>query len=284
MTYTPDIPDKDNSVRDPVSGDLVLMRQNFQALEPMVVSGLHGLSGVDVAGAVSGEVLLYDGVDWVPGGAVGTLSGLSDTAVSGATSGQVLAWNESDWVPVTAAAGTLSGLTDTAVSGATSGQVLKWNGTSWVPGASATPALKHVRLVLSGDLEVADSVSTVISGFTEDLNVGGWVVDLDTGELQVISGITHVQGVAQLRWEGVVSGQRNVGMVLSGDAGTEDMGRDVRSSVDTNIIIHNAATWMVPVTGGEIVNLVAYQDSSNPVDAQAAGEATFLYLRGFDFS
>jgi hypothetical protein len=76
--------------------------------------------------------LVYNGAQWEAGALATSLSGLVDTAVSSPASGEMLEWDGSDWVNVAAPAGTLSGLTDTSISSPSSGQFLKWDGSDWV--------------------------------------------------------------------------------------------------------------------------------------------------------
>ncbi|MBL0139394.1 MAG: hypothetical protein IPP86_12845 [Bacteroidetes bacterium] len=85
------------------------------------VTTLDNLSDVTTTGAASGQVLKYNGTNWIPG-----------TDNTSSSSGGV---NSS---PRLSGDGTLGFPLDIAQQGASSGQVLQWNGTSWSPGSGAT--------------------------------------------------------------------------------------------------------------------------------------------------
>lgn len=111
MAYDSTVPNENNLVRT-ASGDLVKMRQNFEVLDPVATSGLHGLisggtplsgsvpylsasgtdqdwhykrldldslSGVDTSGAISGQPLTYDGSGWGPGSQIRLQGGSADS-------------------------------------------------------------------------------------------------------------------------------------------------------------------------------------------------------------
>lgn len=132
---------------------------------------LNDMNDVNTAGAVTNQVLQWNGSQWVPAtlpGSTGdnwgtqtattngTLTGNGTAglplgiAQQGATSGQVLQWNGSAWVPATISGdnwGTQTIVTNTTLTGngtaglplslsqqgAANGQVLQWNGSTWTP-------------------------------------------------------------------------------------------------------------------------------------------------------
>jgi hypothetical protein len=74
-------------------------------------------------------------------GAVATdINGLSDVVITSASNGQVLKYNGTNWINDTVAGGSgnLDGLTDVVITSASNGQVLKYNGTSWVNAAESS--------------------------------------------------------------------------------------------------------------------------------------------------
>ena len=67
------------------------------------------------------------------------LGDLSDVDTAGATTGQVLEFDGADWVPATPSAGAaaLNDLTDVSTAGATTGDVIVYNGSTWAPAAQS---------------------------------------------------------------------------------------------------------------------------------------------------
>ena len=115
---------------------------------------LNELTDVVITGTPStGQVLKYDGTNWVNGtdatgggGSATTLDELTDVVITGTpTNGQVLKYNGTNWVNGTDNVGgggggatVLDELTDVVITGTpTNGQVLKYNGTNWVNGTDS---------------------------------------------------------------------------------------------------------------------------------------------------
>jgi hypothetical protein len=74
-------------------------------------------------------------------GAVATdINGLSDVVITSASNGQVLKYNGTNWINDTVAGGSsnLDGLTDVVITSASNGQVLKFNGTNWINAAESS--------------------------------------------------------------------------------------------------------------------------------------------------
>jgi hypothetical protein len=61
-----------------------------------------------------------------------SLGDLSDVTVTTPSNGQVLSYNGTNWVNSASSAGSLSGLSDTTIGTPVNGEVLKYNGTAWV--------------------------------------------------------------------------------------------------------------------------------------------------------
>jgi len=61
-----------------------------------------------------------------------SLGDLSDVTVTTPSNGQVLSYNGTNWVNSASSAGSLSGLSDTSIGTPVNGEVLKYNGTAWV--------------------------------------------------------------------------------------------------------------------------------------------------------
>ncbi|MFN8621168.1 MAG: hypothetical protein U0869_10530 [Chloroflexota bacterium] len=96
------------------------------------------LEGVNIATTDRAWVQL--GVNSAGGGgsAVAALDDLTDVTIATPASGQVLAWNGSQWVNQAPAAHALHDLTDVAITAPAVGQVLAWTGTGWVNQAPAS--------------------------------------------------------------------------------------------------------------------------------------------------
>lgn len=226
MAYTPNIPNEANLVRG-VSGDLTLMRENFQALDP-IVSG-HLLSGSVLRGwrfgdstqaerfraTISGadpELLRFafnSGNDAAPvytdqfvlrsgGDAEFTVkvSGIDPTAAQHLTTKAYV-----DTLSGQLVSGlTLSGLSDTAVSGAASGNVLTLGGGGiWgfgPAGITTIEAATDTDLTgrVSGHVLIYDGAQWVPSGF---LTVSGL---FDTDVTGVLSGQALTWDDTLMQW------------------------------------------------------------------------------------
>ena len=94
---------------------------------------LGDLSDLDLTGAVTGDILSFNGTDWVPD----SLASLSNFALDDATdviittpaNKHALVYNGSNWINRLL---TINDLDDVVANVAVSGQVLTYNGTDWV--------------------------------------------------------------------------------------------------------------------------------------------------------
>lgn len=95
---------------------------------------LDDLTDVTIVSPSSGQVLQYNGANWVNATVTYDLDDLTDVAVAGPTTGQILEYNGALWVNVTPTAATyaLDDLTDVVINTPANGQVLKYNGAFWV--------------------------------------------------------------------------------------------------------------------------------------------------------
>jgi len=103
---------------------------------------LNALTDVSIVTPLNGEVLKYDGSNWINGvdsAGKENLVELDDVLISSLSDGQILKYNGAYWVNATDSAGptNLYELDDIFIDSALSanpltvGQVLKWNGTKW---------------------------------------------------------------------------------------------------------------------------------------------------------
>jgi len=148
-------------------------------------------------GAAVGEVLTWDGTNWVPGPAAGTVNTAGPvqgdgtaanpvTLLNGVAVGDVLIWDGAAWQIVNLATtprltgnGSAAAPFDIAQQGAATGEVLTWNGTNWAP----APALTTVNTLapIVGDGSAANPVRIQDGTANEDILVwdagtNSWVV------------------------------------------------------------------------------------------------------------
>jgi hypothetical protein len=133
------------------------------------------------------------------------LSDLNDVAATAASIGEVLKWDGAQWIPATdnvstggafnvtarlSGDGSIASPLDIAQQGATSGQVLKWNGTTWAPAnddqvtytAGAGIDLTGGVISNTGDLSNTNELQTLsLTGSNLSLSNGGGSVTLPTG-------------------------------------------------------------------------------------------------------
>lgn len=177
------------------------------------VSNIDELFNVNTAGVSAGNVLKYDGTEWVAGtddsGSGGSGIALSDLSVfsNPAYGNGSLLYNSTSGVftftPAdTSASGAtdLDGLTDVAITTPSSGQVLKYNGTSWINdvdstggggGATDVSSLTDVTLtsIQSGEVLKWNGTAWVNSSDLQGSSGGGNLVNRDSVTYQTTSAI-----------------------------------------------------------------------------------------------
>ena len=154
---------------------------------PTIPSNINDLGDVDTTGITNGQVLQYNGTNFVPvtisGGGASALDDLSDvdTTTTAPTNGDALVFDGTNFVPQAVSGGgvtTIEGLDNVDTTGVATNNVLKYDGTNWVDGSVAyaevtgTPTLSAVAT--SGDysdLTGTPTLATVAtSGDYNDLN------------------------------------------------------------------------------------------------------------------
>ena len=96
-----DLSDVDTASNEPDDGDVLTWVDADSQWEPMAPSGggsfvIGDATDVNTTGADPGDVLRYDGADWIPDDL--TLNDLSDVDTTGVATGNHLAYDGSDWV------------------------------------------------------------------------------------------------------------------------------------------------------------------------------------------
>jgi len=156
-------------------------------------SALDDLTDVTISSATTGEVLRYNGSQWVDAqlaytdlsgtpSLVTDLDGLSDVTIASAATGEVLRYNGSQWVDAQLAYSDLSntpilvtdldGLSDVTITAAATGEVLRYNGSAWV----------------DQQLDYSDlaNTPTSLSDFTND---SGFITDITAEALGDLSNV-----------------------------------------------------------------------------------------------
>lgn len=117
-----------------------------------------------------------------------TINSLSDVVISSATTGQVLKFDGTNWVNGTDATGAgstnLDGLTDVVITSATTGQILKYDGANWINAAETGGGGSMTSFSITGD----DSTTTRLIEDGETINFlgGGSVTVSVTGGDQIL--------------------------------------------------------------------------------------------------
>jgi hypothetical protein len=287
MAWEPGVPAEDNAVR---ANDLPKIRANWDMLTPMVVSGLDGLPGVEVATVSGNQVLGWTGTEW--GNIDNVLSGQADVNVVGAVSGDALVYNGVKWVP--GAGSSVSGLDDLQdvnTAGAVSGDALVYDGSGWVPSAVAGVSGDVARvacLLDSGNQIIPNNTWTQVSGTLVPYNVGGWGVS--NGAITVPSGVTHVDVLAQICWENTAFAVTKLhsNIYLNGSRLSDIPGY---GGIDTAAAAWKGSSWAtvaqqvtaldVPVSPGDVLTLHVLHSRGATLNTYGSGEdwPTFLQVR-----
>ena len=97
--------------------------------------GNHTDVDVSTAAPNVGDLLEWDGSDWVPITFGADDLDDMDTTTASPSTGDVLEWNGSNWVPATRIIDDLDDVDVTTVA-PNSGDFLKWDGSNWTPSAT----------------------------------------------------------------------------------------------------------------------------------------------------
>lgn len=133
---------------------------------------------------------------------VGSLDDLSDVTIAsaGLTSGQVLKYNGTDWVNAKLGLGDLSNV-DLTTTAPVSGNALVFNGTSWVPGASGGGSTVTISRTLTSGTKIA---TITVNGTGYDLYSSGYATRNNAGIAAVVAvDTTGIRGdLADLEYGG----------------------------------------------------------------------------------
>lgn len=252
------------------------------------------LSNVVLTSATTGDVLSYNGTNWVntaapPADISGSsINGLSDvdTATSPPSNGEGLIWNSTsgNWEPGTVNAGSvaLDDLTDVTITAAATGEVLRYNGSAWVDAQlaysdlSGTPSLAPVAT--SGDyndlinkpsipVNVDDlgdvTITSPANGQILEYNGSAWVnvANSGGGGATAIDDLTDVDTATNpptpgqvLKWDGT---NWVPGTDISGGGGSATLGRGDGGDLDTLAV---DSAFVFGVYGGGDIDTTAQDD------------------------
>ncbi|MCX7768160.1 MAG: hypothetical protein N2110_03935, partial [Flavobacteriales bacterium] len=183
--------------------------------------GLNDLTDVNTAGVSVGQVLKWDGSQWVPANDVG--GGAGDNWGT-----QVVQTNAT--LTGNGTAGSPLGI---AQMGATAGQVLKWNGTTWAPAnddnttytAGTGISISGTTITNTGDTDASNDLTTTT-------NFAGDVTGV-YNNLQIASGAV---GTAELANNAVTSAKIQDGTITGADL-------NQMSATTGQVLKWNGTTW-----------------------------------------
>ncbi len=309
MAYDATVPNATNQVRG-ASGDIAKMRANFEALEPIILSGLNSLisGGANASGAV--PIAQSAGANALWHATLLALSVLSDVDTTGAVSGNALTYNGASWAPATAVAA-LDDLTDVTAPSPSTGEIIKWNGSAWVNDTDAGGAaagfggggpfnICQATLPSGATESIPNNSITLVTGLVERINTdSAWTVTASGTIIVPASGVTHAQLFAQCTWEDTApSSDTSFREITPGriDLASNLVRLDGASGYvvarNRARAVNNAANFtaspVFAVSGGEEFGLRVWQNDGGALDVEggagANGGLTSLTIRGFDFS
>lgn len=155
-------------------------------------STLDDLTDVSLSSPSSGQILKYDGTDWVNANestGVTELEDLTDVNITSATDGQILKYDgaTSKWVNGTGGSGGASALidlTDVDITSPTGGQSLVYNATSgnW---ENRTPWVDVTGILVAGQTSITLSDTAITTNSTIDVYTDN---DIDYNSITVTTG------------------------------------------------------------------------------------------------
>lgn len=111
---------------------------NLQYAKPHIGElSVNDLQDVVITSASNGQVLKYNGTNWVnaadsTGTTISSIDDINDVAITSVSEGQVLKYNGSSWINSSEDSIDINSITDVVITAASSGQVLQYNGSNWI--------------------------------------------------------------------------------------------------------------------------------------------------------
>lgn len=151
-------------------GDTPIVSMTAATIVPATID-----AAIRAVGAQDGQALVWDGSArlWVPGASAGgDLDGLSDVTITAPSNGQVLTYNGSEWV--NGAGGSVGSIDDLSDVDTTTvppsvGQGLEWDGVNWVPA-------DHVSSIVAGNGILVSQASGSVTISTASTGVAAGTV------------------------------------------------------------------------------------------------------------
>lgn len=184
------------------------------------------------------------------------LNSLNDVVITSASSGQVLKFDGANWVNGTdntgAGSSNLDGLTDVVITSATTGQILKYDGANWINAAETGGGGSMTSFSITGD----DSTTTrsITDGETINFLGGGSITVSVTGGDQIL--ITNDERV-QVGNSGSIAYYRNNASNVEGtDTGSlsydDSIGKLFSTRLETNLIYTDNA--VLPIVNRNVAS------------------------------
>jgi hypothetical protein len=154
------------------------------------VFDLNSLSDVTLGTLSIGEVLKYDGIEWVNGS--NNLDDLGDVTLGTLSIGEVLKYDGIEWVN---GSNNLDDLSDVTLGTLTSGEVLKYDGNEWVNGSNNLDDLSDVTLgtLTTGEVlkydgnEWVNGQAPSTLTIQDDYGINASTIDLVSQQLVLVS-------------------------------------------------------------------------------------------------
>lgn len=178
-------------VDDATDGQVLTYDNATGTWQPVTpVTTVETLGDVVLTSLASGEVLQYDGANWVNapagGGGGGALGDLTDVTITAAAAGEVLRYNGSAWVDAQLDYSDLSGtpaipadigdLGDVTITSAAAGEVLRYNGSTWVDAQLDYSDLTGTPALVSAINDLSDvTITAAAAGEVLRYNGSVWV-------------------------------------------------------------------------------------------------------------
>jgi len=126
------------------------------------------------------------------------LGDLSDVTVTTPTSGQVLSYNGANWVNSAASSGSLAGLSDVTITAAANGDYLRYNGSAWVDATLAV--VDDTTPSLGGNLDVNGNSITSSANGDVTINPDGTGSIAIGADVIPDADVTHTLGSEDFRY------------------------------------------------------------------------------------
>lgn len=155
---------------------------------------LNSISDVTISTPSSGQVLKYNGSEWVNDSVAGgssALNDLTDVVISSSISGHMLRYDGSNWINTHVGIQNLSGV---AINTATSGNLLRFDGSGWVNQNISINSLSNVATnPISGDFLIFNG--SIWQAFDPNINfLSGVSANFVSGSVLKYNGYTWTDG------------------------------------------------------------------------------------------